>query len=70
MKPNSLAAVPLLLKDSPFRTNNSRTLRQRTEIIRLPLSNPPDEKKIGELNELAASYPFCILYRPKKYDTL
>jgi hypothetical protein len=70
MKPNSLAALPLLLKDSPFTAHNSRKFRQRTEIIKLPLSGPPDEKKIGELNALAASYPFCVLYHPKKYDTL
>jgi hypothetical protein len=77
MTPNSLAATPLLLTEHAFATHNSsftaRNLmlhRQRTEIIKLPLSNPPDEKKIRELNELAASYPFCILYRPKKYETL
>jgi hypothetical protein len=44
--------------------------RQRTEIIRLPPAKAPDEKKVRELNELAASHPFCIVYKAKEYDTL
>jgi hypothetical protein len=69
MKQDSLATF-LLLPEPSLSAHNTNLSRPRTEVIRLRLSAPPDEKKISELNTLAASYPFCILYRAKKHDML
>ena len=70
MKQDSLTAITPLLSESSLSAHNAAQSRQKTEVIRLRLSAPPDASKIKALNALAASYPFCILYRAKKHDTL
>jgi hypothetical protein len=34
------------------------------------MATPPDEKTIRQLNELAASRPFCTLHHVKKHEIL
>lgn len=73
MKTDSLAILPVLFSDLtelPRIAYNNGRPRQKTDVIRLPLSTPPDEKEIEELNRLAAKHPFCIRYKVKKHDTL
>ncbi len=70
MKPNSLAILPVRLPEPTLASFNTRMHRQRTEVIQLPLATAPDELKISELNALARKYPFCILYKARKHDTL
>ncbi|HMH21283.1 MAG TPA: hypothetical protein VK563_05885 [Puia sp.] len=69
MKYDSFAVLTPLLPELALSANNNPS-RPKTEVIRLRLSAPPDDKKIMELNELASSYPFCVLYKAKKHDTL
>jgi hypothetical protein len=68
MKLHSLSALTILLP-APSLAFNSLP-KQKREVIRLPLVTPPDEEKIRELNGLASQYPFCILYKAKKYEML
>lgn len=70
MKSNTLATLPMLLPEPSLAAFNGRLLRQRTEIIQLPLAAQPDESTVKKLNQLAGKYPFCILYRARKYDML
>jgi hypothetical protein len=70
MKSSSLITLPTRIGDPNLSAHNLRPSRQRTEIIKLPLSNPPDEAKIRELNELASKYPFCVIYRSRKHELL
>jgi hypothetical protein len=70
MKSNSLASLPIHLPEPTLASFNTRLIRQRTEIIRLPLAAPPDESKVKELNTLAAQHPFCIVYKARKHDML
>jgi hypothetical protein len=70
MEPNSLVIMPIHLAEPLLPSFNTRMRRQRTEVIQLPLATPPDELKIRELNALARKYPFCVLYKARKHDTL
>jgi hypothetical protein len=70
MKINSLAALPAALPEPPRLSPAITHQRQKSEVIMLPMATPPDEKKVMELNRLAADRPFCVLYKAKKYDTL
>jgi len=70
MKTNSLASMPIHLPEPTLASFNTRLLRQRTEIIQLPLAAPPDESQVRELNTLAAKHPFCIIYKARKHDML
>ena len=70
MKQDSLAAITPLLSEPSLSAYNAAQSRQKTEVIRLRWSAPPNESKTKALNALAANYPFCILYRAKKHDTL
>lgn len=70
MKPNSLAALPSHHTEPLLATFHPKPHRQRTDIIHLPLAAPPDEITVQRLNTLAGQYPFCILYKARKHDTL
>lgn len=77
MKLDSLAALTVLLQEPSLSAANTKLQRQKTEIIKLSeviklhLSMPPpDEKKVEELNTLAAKHPFCRIYKAKKHETL
>lgn len=70
MKTNSLASLPIHLPEPTLASFNTRLLRQRTEIIQIPLAVPPDESKVKELNTLAAKHPFCIVHKARKHDML
>jgi len=44
--------------------------RRIFKITMHPEVDHPDEKKVRELNDLAAKAPFCVHYKAKKHDTL
>jgi hypothetical protein len=70
MTSNALSIVSVNLPELPFTVSHIKPERRKIEIIKLPATMSPGEKKIRELNELAARHPFCVLHKPKKHDTL
>lgn len=74
MRANSLAKWHSLHSEKSVTARSEMSLtakarRQSTGVVKL-LTPPPDEKTIRRLNKLAAQYPFCVLHRVKKHDTL
>ncbi len=70
MKTNILATRPITLLEYTLTAfNSTKSRRQKPGVVKL-LPPPPDEKKVMELNALAAKHPFSVLHKVKKHDPL
>jgi hypothetical protein len=70
MKANTLVSWPSIHPKPTAIAFQKRRSNKPTLIKHLPMATPPDEKTIRQLNELAASRPFCTLHHVKKHEIL
>jgi hypothetical protein len=67
---NTLVSWPSILPE-PTAIAFQKIRSTRPALIKhLPVVTQPDEKTIRQLNELAASRPFCNLHHVKKHEIL
>jgi hypothetical protein len=72
MKTNILATRPLIPQEYTLTAfNNNKSRPNKSGVLKLlPPPPPPDEKRVMELNALAANHPFCVLHKAKRHDPL